>query len=392
MPIRRLVLASLLAVAVGAAAFAGAVHLGLLQGLPFLEYCQGMGAHYQEMSADPFALRGDHPHRILGPMLAYLLGLGGADYWRFSHGTLVVMLATVFAAARHLGARMVDAALVTLALACSGGVLLYTSLLVGFSDPLICALLLATLMAARRGPWCWLVHLLNLFNHDLALFFTPFLLYLRWQARPRWGREVIWLGAVFAVYAAFRLWVNAHAPDLRLSVDFYVKTSHFPRGTIGLAALTTADSVHLFGPLLVVMFWAAWQPARKWENRALMLFVATVYAFLVVAYDFSRFTGYLFLPVGAAAVRFLHGGRNRIWFAMLAAAAARSFIVLTRDVVPEIGLAMARCNALNDPRQFSCVALETAGILVSFATALVVMAAASFWLARVLPARDRAED
>ena len=96
MPTRRLVLDTMLALAVGAAAFAGAVQLGLLQGLPFLRYCQGMGAHYQVMSADPFALRGEHPHRILGPMLAYLLGLGGEDYWRFSHGTLVLMLATVF--------------------------------------------------------------------------------------------------------------------------------------------------------------------------------------------------------------------------------------------------------------------------------------------------------
>src|SRR5207248_2630660 len=133
-------------------------------------------------------------------------------------------------------------------------------------------------------------------------------------------------------------------------------------------------------------------PARKWENRALVLFVATVYAFLVVAYDFSRFTGYLFLPVGAAAVRFLHGGRNRVWFVLLAAGGARSFIVVTRDVVPAIGQAMARCNALNDPRQFSCVALESACILVWFATALAAMAAASYWFMRLLPARDRRPD
>jgi hypothetical protein len=371
------------------AAFWAGVGLGLLQGLPFVQQCQGMGLHYQVMSADPWALRGDHPHRILGPLLAHLLGLGGAGYWRFSHGTCVLFLAMVFAAARSAGALVVDAALITFAIACSGTVLLYTSLLVGFSDPLLCALLLATLMAARWGPWCWLVQLLNLFNHDLALFFTPLLLYLRWQARPRWRVELAWLFTVLAVYGGFRLWVNAHAPDLLLTVGFYLKTSHFPRGTIGLAALTTGDSVRVFGPLLVVMFWAMWQPARKWENRAVALFIVTVYAFLVLAYDFSRFTGYLFLPLGAAAVRFLHGGGNRIWFVLLAAAMARTFIVLTRNVAPAVGEAMARCNALNDPRQFLCVAQETAGILMWLGAALLAIVAASYWLARFLPARDR---
>jgi hypothetical protein len=63
--------------------------------------------------------------------------------------------------------------------------------------------------------------------------------------------------------------------------------------------------------------------------------------------------------------------------------------VVTRDVVPAFGKAMSRCDTLNDPRQFSCVVMETAGILVWFAIALVAMAVASFWFARLLPASDR---
>src|SRR5690606_6299834 len=122
----------------------GAVFVLLTLCTPMVHACTGMGMAYQVLSVDPFALPGDHPHRLLSPLLANLLGLGGEHYWRFSHGTNVVFLATVCWACRRLGARRIDAVLVTAAIGCSGAVRLYTTFLVGFSDTVTFTLLLAT--------------------------------------------------------------------------------------------------------------------------------------------------------------------------------------------------------------------------------------------------------
>ena len=86
---------------------------------PNMAVGSGFEVDWQLMSADPFALRGRFPHRVLAPLLAWLLGYGGEGYLPFTHGLHVLLLATVcFVALRmragYVGALLVGAAVATL--------------------------------------------------------------------------------------------------------------------------------------------------------------------------------------------------------------------------------------------------------------------------------------
>src|SRR5688572_12487974 len=56
----------------------------------------GFGIDWQSMSEQPFALVGSLPHRMLAPLLAHVLGMGGGNWVLFVRGLTIVLLATVW--------------------------------------------------------------------------------------------------------------------------------------------------------------------------------------------------------------------------------------------------------------------------------------------------------
>src|SRR5580765_5147231 len=122
------------------------------------------------------------PHRVLFPLLAHLLG------------------------ARH-----VDALLVTAAVAFGGATQTYKSH-VGYPDSLSFTLLLLAAMAVRSGPGFWSLNLLGAFAHEQVFFFVPLLLLLRRKlAAADWRGDALGVGVMAGVYGLFRLWLGWHA-------------------------------------------------------------------------------------------------------------------------------------------------------------------------------------
>src|SRR5688572_18726422 len=133
------------------------------------------GVQWQDMSAAPFELRGQFPHRILAPLLAHCIGMGGEHFLLFVRGLAVLLLGTVFFFCRRRGAAAVDASLITLAIALTAAIQMYKQHWVGYVDPLCYALFFCTWLAAGRPVVFWALFLANLFNHELAAFLLPWL-------------------------------------------------------------------------------------------------------------------------------------------------------------------------------------------------------------------------
>src|SRR5262245_25848473 len=87
-----------------------ALLVGLLAYLPTLWLMPAatstfsLGVEHQTLSRAPFEFGSLLPQRILGPLLAWSLGLGGDGYARFTQLCSVLLLATVFWFARERGA------------------------------------------------------------------------------------------------------------------------------------------------------------------------------------------------------------------------------------------------------------------------------------------------
>jgi hypothetical protein len=223
----------------------------------------------------------------------------------------VVLLATAFwfvGRERNL----LDAALVACAVAVSGAVQTY-KLVVGFPDPLSFALLLLAIAAVRKPALFWCINGLSLLNHEMLLFFVPWLLWQRRLAGGRWQSDVIGLAVVGALYAGFRLWVGAHVPQATLDANWYAGKSLFPLGTIWLWLLSFVYWATDFGPLLAVIAYGLWAVPRRGFAVGFALFLGGIFAIyaVVYVYDFFRFGSALCVPLVLAAMRLLEERRGR---------------------------------------------------------------------------------
>src|SRR5262245_28700657 len=178
-----------------AAAAVGAVVLWLSDLLqpPSAVAFAGHGEYFQAMTVDPLSLHGAFPHRILWPLLAHLLGLGGPRAPVFSQVCNGAFLAVVFWFCRQRGARVLDALLVTGACAATGAVLVYKPMAC-YSDTLMFLLLLLAVHFVARPVVFWGLVLLASSSHEMVFFFAPWLVYLRCQAGGLPKREVFALG------------------------------------------------------------------------------------------------------------------------------------------------------------------------------------------------------
>src|SRR5262249_9099558 len=155
------------------------------------------GEQWQSMSEAPFELRGQFPQRMLAPLLAHVVGMGGEHFVAFVRGLAVLLLATVCFFCRRRGASFVDASLVTLAVAVTATIQMYKQHWVGFVDPLGYTLFFWAWLAAPRPAVVWGLFLANLLNHELAVFLLPWLWFVRRHADGRWLVDAI--GAAAAI-------------------------------------------------------------------------------------------------------------------------------------------------------------------------------------------------
>ena len=310
-----------LALAAGAAAFA----VSLLM-LPAQWATWSSGDDFARMSVAPLAGNGPFPHRMLGPLLAHLLGLSGDRYWLFSHGMLVTFLAAVFATAVHAGCSLLGAFVLTLVVSITGAVEVFKGY-VGYAEPTSFVLLLASAALVRRPGWFWTLMLLGLLNHENLLFFWPWLLDRKAKsAGLRWG-DAVGAAVVLALYWLERQWLTTGI----LPASLYVSHQKLPF-IAGAWILAVLGIVVWFGVLPVLLAWHAWFDGWRRAGTSIVLALGAFFGMTFLANDLQRFVGFLAIPVTFAGIRMLQQPRGVLVVTLLGAITV-PLIVWQRDVV-----------------------------------------------------------
>ncbi len=294
-----------------AGVLAAAVHLWIGAAVvPF----QGHGERFATMAQAPLAFDGEIPHRVLWPVLAHGLGWLGLGPVGCSHLANMVLLLVVAWFVRLRVDSLLDAALVTATVAAGGGVLVYHMPMACYSDTLNLALLALTVHFATRPAVFWSLVLLAALSHEMVLFFTPWLLWLRHRSGGLGMRDAAWFLGVLLVYGGYRVMVSGLAPATGPSYGFlYYILNNFwvPWLLPGLWALLVQVVLAEFGPLLVLAF-AGWRADETGSGGRVgaLLYLGCLLSLELFAYDVMRFASFLFLPVllgGLAVVRLRHG-------------------------------------------------------------------------------------
>lgn len=394
---KRLAFDTALALAAGFTAYL----LSCLIAMPGPLPATGFGHEWALMSVQPFAFVGQYPQRLLSPLLGHLIGLDGPDYFWFSRLLSVLLLTTVFAFCRSRGCDRAAAGLVTLAVAISGAIQIYKGL-VGFSDNLSFALLLLAAMLARHGALFWLVLLVNLTNHELVVFFVPWLWFLRWQQGGSWRFDGPALAVVLGLYFGYSRYVSAHAAHQSFTAGFFLDNHFLPWGTMWLLLFAVVHWISMFGPLLAVLAWHQLSPRPQHERWQLWLVLGGIAGIFGFAYDVLRHANILVVPLVIASARVLQDRRARLPFAVLIAASALSCWWLGQPVGPGGGQALKSitdlllpCNVLqveppghlriDNANMIGCVLPQIWGRLLLYGAALALFVGAGWWLRRRFP-------
>lgn len=281
---------------------------------------KGFGEQWLEISKDPRQLPSMFPHRLLAPLLAWLLGLGGAHYLAFVRCLAVLLLSTVWFFGRRRGLGLGDATLLATAIALTAPIQLYKDHWVGYPDPLCYALFLVCALVAHRPVLFWGLWLVNLTNHELAVFLLPWLWFVRRQAGGRLIHDVLGAGASLGAYAAYYLWIKAHSQVL-FTYEYFASHPLFPGGTFVVLCLALVHLVVAWGPVLAVLAWHQHTRETGRERWHLWLVGAGILVIFGIAFDWARHSNLILIPFVLASVRFLQAG-HRLAFAALTALGA----------------------------------------------------------------------
>jgi hypothetical protein len=291
------------------------------------------GSEWQRMSMQPLAfLDPAHaaepkplfwfPHRLLAPLLAHLVGMGGSGWVSFTQLATIMLLALVYHVARWRGAVAFDAALVTLAVATTGAVQVYKYDMIGYVDGLGYSLTLLTWLSARRTVLFWTLILLNLCNHEMVAFFLPWFLFVRRQAHARISFDVIGTIAVLGLYAAFRAWIGAHVATT-YDAGYFLEHTFLPITFLWLWSTTAVYQLQSFGPMLAIVIWHALRMRPGNERMHTLLIVGGFLVIFMFAYDVNRHSNMMMIPLIIASCRFLGDARSRIVYVLLILAAVQ---------------------------------------------------------------------
>ncbi len=346
-----------------------------------------LGENYQAASAAPFEFLGKSPQRILGPLLAWTFGYGGEGYAQFAQHCVVLFLCVVFLFSRACGASLLDAWLITAAIGFSGACQIFKRI-VGYPEPLTFAIMLSSLLLVRHAVWFWLLQACCLFNHELYIFFAPWMLFMRRQlAQSRISRDLLGLAAIIAAYGAFRIFVASTSETQAFGAAYYLERHFFPHGTLWLSFLAVVHSVVNFGPLLIVLSWQLFMGRGRGLVKRPGIHLALVLLGLCtafnLAYDVFRFANFVFLPVLFASLQFLGTWRNRGIYAICIGGVIASWLAFEPDWLITVSTTMLECGAYHDGwKIWSCVVPRTAWMLAGFVGGFALYGAAGWLLAR----------
>lgn len=279
----------------------------------------GLGAGYAAMAAQPWAFVGPTPHRVLGPVLAWSLGLDGDRYAWFSHGTMVVFLAVVHGGAMHRGARWWQACALAAALALTRAVGLYKGV-VGYPDAASFTLLLLAALSRSAG-WFWTWAALGLLNHEITLLFWPWLLHARGTRERLSRRDGIGAALALGVFAAVHTLAHeASDGGGAWSIGFFLaELRTTSRDVLGMWLLTVLGAVMALGALLALLGHPLGRDGRR-GGASLALFAAGLLTTSLFAVDLWRFVCFLVVPVALAGADFVRRPFGVVWLAGLVAA------------------------------------------------------------------------
>lgn len=344
----------------------------------------GLGAEFAAMAAEPLAWNGPFPHRVLGPLLAALLGLGGDRYWLFAHAASVAFVAVVAAVVRRGGAGWPMATLLALAVACTGAVEVGKTI-PGYPEPLAFALLLASTCLLHRQAWFWALQFLLLLNHEAALLLWPWLCWQKAHASSGLRRSDLAAGAlVLGAYLAFRHLVLAQASQPVHEAALYAPGALAT--VLGSQALAAMSLVVYHGPLPILLVWHANVDGWRRAGAPILLVLLPILTMCTIATDLPRFLGYAALPIAIALARFAALPGSRV-YALAFSIATPLAIVLQRPLAARYIEALQAAIMRGEGQPVPAAVVAEWPMFAAYGAALVGMVLAGRWLARRLPAR-----
>ena len=182
---------------------------------------------YVELASNPFYPPADNlfPHRILTPLLSFLIGLRGNGIMVTNLIIAAAFLLLVYRYFRKSIGNPTDALLGAGILAFSLPTLnsLFNS---AYCDSLTYVLLFLQWQYRKKVIPFYLLLLLGLLNRESVLFMIPWMAFLRLQDRGlSWRARLLEIpvgfGIAVGLYALFRLWSASHSSPL-FSTDYYL--------------------------------------------------------------------------------------------------------------------------------------------------------------------------
>jgi hypothetical protein len=253
------------------------------------------GIFYAQLAEHPFQATNPNAHRLLTPLVAYLLGLRGERIIILNLLIALVLLAVVYHHTRRELYNPCLSFMVTAMLALTMPTL-FTIYYGGYTDSTSYLLILLMLICVGRPTLFWLLFLLGLLNRESAIFLLPFFALWHWRslAAPKTFRRSILIGpaATLALYVLFRAVINSQAAVLHSGAFYFQPLLKDPlywlRQVAGAYPLGFYSAFKLFWVLPVAAFVLALR-GRSYLMAALVVapvLLAAAQSFIAV--DTSR--------------------------------------------------------------------------------------------------------
>jgi hypothetical protein len=302
-----------------------------------------LGKYYAMLATDPFHPAPDNPvgHRILAPLLSYLVGLRGPLILYFDLFVVVVLLAAAYLWFRGRDHTPAWAVLGASTLALSM-VVLTTLHYGGYPDALLYLLVFGAWWARSRLWLSGVLFLAAMLAHESAAFLAPWLFGVLAGGGSKAPRGVARAaGAIAATLIAFwgihGLLERVH-PEVQYTLGFYLRPlladplhwfrESAPHRGLGIAA---AFNLYWVFPILAATRLAL--RGAKADALLLLLPIPCALAQLFVAYDVTRLTTLAFMSMllGAEYLMRTNGFGARRWVLPLS---------LVNFFIPQVNVAM----------------------------------------------------
>jgi len=308
-----------------------------------------LGKSYAMLAADPFHPAADNPvaHRILAPLVSYLMGLRGAY---FLYTLLVVVLALL--AVTYLWLRSREhpptwAALGASTLALSM-VTLTTLHYGGYPDAFTALLVFGAWWARGRLEWSSLLFFLALLSHESVVFLAPWLLAVQSESgterRRGWTRAAAAMGVTLFAFAAIHWGLERAHPRAAFTLKYYLNPLvedplHWFRESAPHRGLGVAAAFNLYWLFPVLAATRLALRGMRGEAAWLLLPIPCALAQLFVAYDVTRLTTLAFMSVllGTEYLLRTNGFGARRWAWPL---------VIANFFIPQVNVAMGIVDAM----------------------------------------------